>query len=103
MTELLTNTECILRGGQDRPARLYVDSFDAETVALKPVAAVYDRPLSFRRERVYALDQELLKEMGKCSDRQSLERLWERGRLWQPSEAIGLSEEETTNNPQRGN
>lgn len=87
MTEPVTNTECLLRGGRDRPVRLFVDSFDTEVAALKPTNRAYDKPLCFARERVFELDGDLLERLRECSDASKMEEIWRRARLWQPNES----------------
>lgn len=76
----LKSYSCMAKSADGRPARLFVQSFEGDYVAVKPVEGQYDRPLWLSKEDVFRYDPGLLaslEEAYRKGDRGKLSQLWE--------------------------
>lgn len=87
-TETLIKLDtCMVKFADGRPICLYIDDFDGESVAIKPVNGSYDRPLWIPRKSVFQPDDELLLELEvayRQGDKDKLAMLWEKAQPWKP-------------------
>ncbi len=77
----------MVRSYDGMPRVPFIDSFDAESVALKPPGAWFDKPLWFPKEIVFELDEELLDSIEgayNAGDRPLVKKLWLQAKPWRP-------------------
>jgi hypothetical protein len=88
MVSTYDSVTCIIQSNSHKPIRLYVESFDAVSAAVKPIPRGYDKPLWFERDRMYADDEHLFQDLltaFKEKRQQKLLELRSKARPWTPA------------------